>query len=71
MSSQNRPESHPGAGDAIDGRDIRQQPEPHSHDAGNDDGTHRAEHGTSAEGGYREQDYGGEPSNMPTEHHES
>ncbi len=71
MSSQNMHESRPASGDAIDGQGTQQQPKPPTHDIGGDDRTHPEEHGTSEEGGYREQDYGGEPTYPATEAPES
>ncbi len=67
MSARDMPESQPAADDAINDRDSRQQPPSAKQRAAGDDGPHQEEHGTSDEGGYREQDYGGEATHPPTE----
>lgn len=64
MSAREMQDSQPAPGEAIDGRDARQQPAPLPHDVGSDE-THRDESGASATGSYREQDYGGEPTHPP------
>ncbi len=69
MSARDLPESQPAADDATASNYAQQQPPAPDHEVGSNDGTHRDELGTSAAGGYREQDYGGEPSHPPTEPH--
>lgn len=71
MSSRDMPESRPPNDDAIGDRDSEHQQEAPDHDVRSDDRTDRGEHGASEAGGYREQDYGGEPSHLPTEPQES
>ncbi len=66
-SARDMPEAQPDPCDAMDGGDLQQQLPSANQPAGSDGGTHHDEHGTSEEGGYREQDYGGESTHPPTE----
>ena len=69
MSARDLPESPLAADDTTDSNDAQQQRPAPDHAGGSNDGTQRDEQGTRAAGGYREQDYGGEPSHPPTEAH--
>lgn len=67
MSSQDRHESPRATGDAIDRRDTQPQTVPRQPGSASDDRMQRDDAGSSAEGSYREQDYGGEPTHPPSE----
>ncbi len=67
MAPRDTPESRPAADEAIAGSGLQQQPPTPRQPVGSDDELHPDEHGTSEEGGYREQDYGGESTHLPTE----
>lgn len=67
MATRDTPESRPAADEASAGSGLQQQPPTPNQPVGSDDELHPDEHGTSEEGGYREQDYGGESTHLPTE----
>lgn len=67
MSSQDRRESPLATSDAIDGGATQPQAAPRHPDSASDNLMQRDDSGSSTEGSYREQDYGGEPTHPPTE----